>query len=578
MRKVIFFIISLCIFLIPISRGYTQDRGVFFKLPVSPRAGGMGNASVALSDDPFGLYNNPAGLGFVKCPSISLVYHDYLKHISGNSFGYIYPFKNWTIGIAPTFYKVKATPASSELGFNPSEKFGQEAKIIPVAMAWRIGNHLALGLTGKSYSEKIPGQSASTTIYDIGAIWKSGGLSLGIAKQNLGTTMTSYDVVQMQRIGAAYSTANYSTAVELMKDGTDKSYIGLGGSVALANTLRLRGGWRFKDEFGGFTFGLGFALGGLAFDYSCLRYGDLGVMQNAGVSLAFGVNAGKSETSEEIELPKPIKKLIEKPVVKTVINSAPELDWTGEENYTDVGLSTGVGNLTTPFVYRVKYTDADNDSPAKGYPKVHITKGGSEVSGSPFVMEYTSGNNTTGAIYAYVKRLASGSDYTYYFEAKDSSGAAAVGVPTVPVNAPIVARAEVVVISGGTNIAVAELVGKNVSQADASIVTDFLRSELVSTGRFNVMDRNNMDTVLSEQKFQNSGCTEQECAVEMGKLLNIKKILVGSLSKLLDSYYVTVSVVDVETAKITASYSSDPVSSKEIKDACRKLVKKLSQK
>lgn len=124
----------------------------------------------------------------------------------------------------------------------------------------------------------------------------------------------------------------------------------------------------------------------------------------------------------------------------------------------------------------------------------------------------------------------------------------------------------------------AEFVGKNVSQADASIVTDFLRTELVSAGLFNVMDRNNMDTVLAEQKFQNSGCTEQECAVEMGKLLNIKQVLVGSLSKFLDSYYVTVNVVDVETGKVSASYNSDGVSSKELKDVCRKIVKNLSQK
>ena len=127
------------------------------------------------------------------------------------------------------------------------------------------------------------------------------------------------------------------------------------------------------------------------------------------------------------------------------------------------------------------------------------------------------------------------------------------------------------------NVAVAEFIGKNVSQADASIVADFLRTGLVNTGLFNVMDRNNMDTVLAEQKFQNSGCTGQECAAEMGKLLNVKRILVGSLSKLLDTYYITVNVVDVETGKITASYNSDATSSKELVTACQKIVKELSK-
>ena len=122
----------------------------------------------------------------------------------------------------------------------------------------------------------------------------------------------------------------------------------------------------------------------------------------------------------------------------------------------------------------------------------------------------------------------------------------------------------------------ADFTGKNVSQADASIVGDFLRTELVNTRLFLVMDRNNMDSVLAEQKFQNSGCTEQQCAVEMGKLLNVKQMLVGSLSKLLDTYYITVNVVDVGTGEIISSYDGDAANSKELKSACKTIVAKIA--
>ncbi|MBI4802151.1 MAG: hypothetical protein HY796_06470 [Elusimicrobia bacterium] len=366
-----------------------------------------------------------------------------------------------------------------------------------------------------------------------------------------------------------------SASAELKKEGEDKSSLGFGGSFAPAEALKLRGGWRLKDEFGGITFGLGLEFKGFSFDYAFLSYGDLGATHKAGMSWAFGA---KVEKPKEAEVPKPVEIPVVRPVETPIINSAPELAWTGEENYVSVGLSAGMGNTATPFVYRVKYTDADNDATAGGYPKVHITKGGSGVSGSPFAMEYVSGDNNTGAIYAHMQRLAPGNDYAYYFEAKDSSGMAAAGMPAIPVNGPVVVQAEVVSIPGGTNVAVADFIGKNVSQADASIVADFLRTELVNTGLFNVMDRNNMDTVLAEQKFQASGCTEQQCAVEMGKLLNVKQMLVGSLSKLLDSYYITVNMVDVETGKITASYGSDAVSSRELKDACKKIVEKLFRK
>ena len=132
--------------------------------------------------------------------------------------------------------------------------------------------------------------------------------------------------------------------------------------------------------------------------------------------------------------------------------------------------------------------------------------------------------------------------------------------------------------TGMINVAVAEFTGKNVSQADASIVADFIRTDLVETGRFNVMDRNNMDSILAEQKFENSGCTDQQCAVEIGKLLNVKQMVVGSLSKLLDTYYITVNVVDVETGKIISSHDGDAGNARDLKNTCQKIVKKISQK
>ncbi|MCX5785105.1 MAG: PorV/PorQ family protein [Elusimicrobia bacterium] len=572
MKKVIF----LLAFILSAGSLSAQESGVFLKLPVSPRAGGMGDASVALADDPFGLYYNPAGMAFAKHPAVSLVYQKYLQDISGNSLGFVYPFKNWAIGIAPTFYNMKEEPIYDSLGGDTGEKFGYGAKIIPVALAGKNGN-LAVGIAGKSYSENIGGQVSATTAYDVGAIYKLDRLSFGAAMQNLGGKIFDYNVPKIQRVGVAYTGVKYSGAADLKKEGEGKSFLGFGGAYNLTELLKLRGGWQLKDEFSGITFGLGLDLGGLTFDYACVSYGDLGTTHKAGVTWAFGARKVSEQESAKVSMQEE-KRVSEQISEKAIINSAPELAWTGEENYVAVGLSTGAGNTTTPFVYRVKYADANNDAPAAGYPKVHITKGGAEAPGSPFAMEYSSGDNKNGAIYARMQRLASGNDYAYYFEAKDSSGAAAAGAPTVAVNGPIVAQAEVVNIPGGTNVAVADFSGKNVSQADASIVTDFLRTELVTTGLFNVMDRNNMDTVLAEQKFQNSGCTEQQCAVEMGKLLNVKQMLVGSLSKLLDNYYITVNVVDVETGKIMASYDSEGVSSKELKDACKKIVEKLSRK
>jgi len=101
------------------------------------------------------------------------------------------------------------------------------------------------------------------------------------------------------------------------------------------------------------------------------------------------------------------------------------------------------------------------------------------------------------------------------------------------------------------NIAVADLQADGVSSADASVIANLLRGELVKTNVFNVIEKQNMEKVLSEQAFQQTGCTTQECAIKLGKLLNVQRIVVGSFGKLLSRYFINVRVVNVETGKVT---------------------------
>ena len=121
------------------------------------------------------------------------------------------------------------------------------------------------------------------------------------------------------------------------------------------------------------------------------------------------------------------------------------------------------------------------------------------------------------------------------------------------------------------NIAVADLVPKNVSAMDAAIVSDFIRTELVRTQVFKVLDRQNMERVLEEQKFQATGCTSEECAVQMGKILNVQCMVVGTFSKFLETYYVNVSFVSVETGEILGAESAECASGRELPGAAKKI-------
>ena len=81
-------------------------------------------------------------------------------------------------------------------------------------------------------------------------------------------------------------------------------------------------------------------------------------------------------------------------------------------------------------------------------------------------------------------------------------------------------------------------------------VSDSLRSYLFKSNKFVMIERTKMQEILKEQVFQMTGCTKTECAVEVGKLLNVKYIIVGSLSKLSEEYVFNIRVVDVESSEL----------------------------
>jgi len=105
------------------------------------------------------------------------------------------------------------------------------------------------------------------------------------------------------------------------------------------------------------------------------------------------------------------------------------------------------------------------------------------------------------------------------------------------------------------SIAVLALQGNGISTSEASVLTDELRSVLVQTGKYNVIERSNMESILNEQGFQLSGCTSTECAVEAGKLLGVQKMFGGSVGKLGTLYNISIRIFDVQTGRIEKTES-----------------------
>jgi TolB-like protein len=107
------------------------------------------------------------------------------------------------------------------------------------------------------------------------------------------------------------------------------------------------------------------------------------------------------------------------------------------------------------------------------------------------------------------------------------------------------------------NIAVSDLSGQGIEQSSTSIISDRLRTELFKQGGFNVLERNAMQDILKEQGFQQSGCTSDACAVEIGQMLGVSYIVVGTVGKLGRLFTIDVRLIQVATGKIAFSENVD---------------------
>ncbi len=106
-------------------------------------------------------------------------------------------------------------------------------------------------------------------------------------------------------------------------------------------------------------------------------------------------------------------------------------------------------------------------------------------------------------------------------------------------------------------VVVHELDANGVSPQVARVVSEQLRSKLIETRRFVVPEREKMEAVVAEQSVSLSllACSSQECAIELGRILQANKMVVGSVSLLNQTYSINTRFLDLETG--AAEFSAE---------------------
>ena len=106
-------------------------------------------------------------------------------------------------------------------------------------------------------------------------------------------------------------------------------------------------------------------------------------------------------------------------------------------------------------------------------------------------------------------------------------------------------------------IAVFELIPQGVEQSAAGMITDRLRNELLSVNDLNCIERSQMQQIFKENGVQELDCSTNECAIKIGKLLEVSYAIVGKIGKIGEMYTLHLRIIEVETGKITFSVNKD---------------------
>ena len=109
--------------------------------------------------------------------------------------------------------------------------------------------------------------------------------------------------------------------------------------------------------------------------------------------------------------------------------------------------------------------------------------------------------------------------------------------------------------AGKETVAILDFEGRGISQMEAQTLTDRLMSEMVNTNAVIMVERNQMEEIMQEQGFQQSGCTTSECAAEVGALLGVQNMVSGSFGKLGNSYTIDAKLFSVSTGGTIRSVS-----------------------
>ncbi len=108
-----------------------------------------------------------------------------------------------------------------------------------------------------------------------------------------------------------------------------------------------------------------------------------------------------------------------------------------------------------------------------------------------------------------------------------------------------------------SSLAILPFNSSGISTEEVRQISEKFRVEFTSLHKYNVLDRQAMETLLADQGFDlNDPCRNNYCALTLGQLLSVDDVILGNISKIDKTYAIDVKIINISSGSVLKDIST----------------------
>lgn len=108
-----------------------------------------------------------------------------------------------------------------------------------------------------------------------------------------------------------------------------------------------------------------------------------------------------------------------------------------------------------------------------------------------------------------------------------------------------------------SSLAILPFNSSGISTEEARQISVKFRAEFTDLRKYNVLDRQTMETLLADQGFDlNDPCRNNYCALTLGQLLSVDNVILGNIGKIDKTYAIDAKIIDISSGSVLKDIST----------------------